>query len=104
MNILTLHPSIQYLIFSIFENGVDIDAAKLYPAIEFPVSRGTPMISSLIKWDHSEDRFVTRYEAKSSKSERLYTVNISDQEYEFVTGHTIDGKFESAQISSRAHP
>lgn len=58
------------------------------------------MISPLIKWDHSEDRFVTRYEAKSSKSERLYTINISDQEYEFVTGHTIDGLLKF--LSSRA--
>lgn len=51
------------------------------------------MISPLIKWDHSEDFFVTRYEVKAStKSERTYAVNISDQEYDFVCGHTIDGR------------
>lgn len=73
-----------------FENGVDIDASKLYPAIEFPVSRGTPMISPLIRWDHSEDRFVTKY-SKTSKSERIFSFNITEQESEFITGHTIDG-------------
>lgn len=50
------------------------------------------MISSLIKWDHSEDLFVTKYEQKASKSEREYTVNISDPEYEYIAGHAIDGK------------
>lgn len=70
-----------------------MDMGKLYPPIEFPVSRGTPMISSLIKWDHSEDHFVTRYEAKASRSERQFTVNIGDQDYDFVAGHAIDGEF-----------
>lgn len=75
----------------IFENGVDIDISKLYPPIEFPVSRGTPMISPHVKWDHSEELFVTAYETKTTKSERHYTVNLSDSDYEFVSGHTIDG-------------
>jgi hypothetical protein len=52
------------------------------------------MISPLIKWDHSEDHFVTRYEAKISKSERTFAVNIGEHEYEFVSGHTIDGEKE----------
>lgn len=38
-----------------FENGIDMDVSKLYPSVEFPVSRGTPMISPLIRWEHSED-------------------------------------------------
>lgn len=71
---------------------MDLDLAKLYPSIEFPVSRGTPMISSLIEWDHSEDHFVTQYESKALRAERSFTVNISDQEYEFVHGHAIDGE------------
>jgi hypothetical protein len=38
-----------------FENGIDMDVSKLYPPVEFPVSRGTPMISPLIRWEHSEN-------------------------------------------------
>lgn len=49
------------------------------------------MIGPLIKWDHSEDHFVTRYETKTAKSERMYAVNLSDPDYNFVAGHTIDG-------------
>lgn len=33
--------------------------AKIYPPISYPVSRGTRMIGSLIKWDHSQDWFVS---------------------------------------------
>ena len=81
----------------IYENGVDIDIAKLYPSVVFPVSRGTPMISPLIKWEHSEDHFVTRYESKIPKCERIITVNISDNDFDFISGHTIDGKFQIVQ-------
>lgn len=52
------------------------------------------MIAPLVKWDHSEDLFVTHYETKTSKSERMYTINLSDSEYAFVNGHTIDGSLE----------
>lgn len=73
-----------------------MEISKLYPPVEFPVSRGTPMISPLIKWDHSEDFFVARYESNAAmKSERLYTVNISDQEFDFIPGHLIDGMFHA---------
>lgn len=79
-------------IFRIYENGVDIDVAKLYPPVKYPVSRGTPMISPLIKWDHSEDHFVTRFEARVPKAERSFSINIGEQEHEFISGHTIDGE------------
>lgn len=69
-----------------------MNMAKIYPAIEFPVSRGTPMISPNIKWDHSEDWFVVKFESKISRSEKIVTVNTGDPEYEFVSGHLIDGK------------
>lgn len=74
--------------------------AKLYPAIDFPVSRGTPMISSLIEWDHSEDHFVTEYETKASRAERSYTVNISEPEYDFVHGHAIDGELALRNVEN----
>ena len=35
--------------------GLDLDPLKLFPPVEFPVPRGTPMISPCISkiWDHS---------------------------------------------------
>lgn len=64
---------------------------KLYPKVEFPVSRGTPMISPLIKWDHSEDRQVIRYEGNLS-SERTFQVNISETDDNFISGNLINGE------------
>jgi hypothetical protein len=29
--------------------------SMLYPAVHFPVSRGTPSISPLVSWDHTEN-------------------------------------------------
>ncbi|XP_067616135.1 fatty acid synthase isoform X2 [Eurosta solidaginis] len=78
----------------LFANGITFPVENLYPKIEFPVSNGTSGISSLIRWDHSEDWFVTKYENMKTKSsgERLFKVNLSSDNEEFMTGHVIDGK------------
>ena len=41
------------------------------------------------------DRFVTRCESqKSNRSgERHLVINLSDQEFDYINGHTIDGRF-----------
>lgn len=68
----------------------------MYPPVEFPVSKGTPMISPLIKWDHNEDYFVTKFEnQRSNKSgERRVITNLSEVDFEYIEGHTIDGNFK----------
>lgn len=75
-------------------NGVDFPIEKIYPAVEFPVSRGTPMISPLIRWEHNEDYFVTKFEnQRSNKSgERRAIINLSELDYQYIEGHVIDGK------------
>ncbi|EDW67835.2 fatty acid synthase [Drosophila virilis] len=79
----------------LYQNGVMVPVANLYPKVQFPVSRSTPSISSLIRWDHSEDWFVTKYENMKTKSsgERVFSVNLSSDNEEFMSGHVIDGKF-----------
>jgi len=71
-----------------------IPVSKLYPKINFPVSRSTPSISSLIRWDHSEDWFVTKYENMKTKAsgERVFAINLGSDDEEFMSGHIIDGK------------
>ncbi|EDV90847.1 GH19666 [Drosophila grimshawi] len=77
----------------LYENGVMVPVANLYPKVEFPVSRSTPGISSLIRWDHSEDWFVTKYENMKTKAsvERVFLINLASDE-ECMGGHIIDGK------------
>lgn len=89
--------NVQYLfnaLGKLYVNGLDIPVSRLYPQVEFPVSRGTPLISHLVRWDHSEDWFVTKFEMqKSSKSgERRVKIKLSDQDFSYISGHVIDGR------------
>lgn len=75
-----------------FLNGVTIPIERLYPKVEFPVSRGTPMISPLIKWDHSEDWYVMKFSIqKSGSGERKVTISLDEDDY--MSGHIIDGEY-----------
>lgn len=78
----------------LFNNGITLPIENLYPKVLFPVSRGTAGISSLVRWDHSEDWFVTKYENMKTKSsgERVFQINLSSDDEEFLSGHIIDGK------------
>lgn len=71
-----------------------VPVANLYPEVKFPVARSTPSISALIRWDHSEDWFVTKYENMKTKSsgERVFPINLGSDNEEFMSGHVIDGK------------
>ncbi|XP_011503082.1 PREDICTED: fatty acid synthase-like [Ceratosolen solmsi marchali] len=77
-----------------FVAGLHPKLANLYPPVEFPVSRATPMISPLIKWEHSDNWFVTSYESqrKAASSQRIVKVSLSDSEFEHMAGHIIDKK------------
>lgn len=75
----------------IFEAGLSLELHRLYPKVEFPVSRGTPMIGPLVKWDHSKDYFVhkkmlNRYLC----GERDVCVTLADSECLYLRGHVID--------------
>jgi fatty acid synthase len=78
----------------LYMNGLDIPVARLYPEVEFPVSRGTPMISPLIKWDHSDEYFVMKFaDQKSRRSgERKVAISLSAQDVKYIAGHSIDGR------------
>ena len=71
-----------------------MNISALYPPIEFPVSRCTPMIAPHIKWDHSEDHYVMRFDdnEEGKSAERKVTISLTDVEFEFIQGHCIDGK------------
>lgn len=61
------------------------------------------MISPLVRWEHSEDWFVTKFELqKSTRSgERKVKVSLTDQDYDFITGHSIDGKLKILNQQSK---
>ena len=74
----------------------------LYPPVELPVSSSTPMLSSLVHWDHTDtwpvptaDEFRVHSSAGSG-SGYASTVEVSvsspDSEYAYLTDHVIDGR------------
>lgn len=69
--------------------------ANLYPKVEFPVSRGTPMISPLLRWDYRNDWFVAFYKPldEMKSGERAIYLKVNDSDLSFLDGHVVDGNF-----------
>lgn len=65
----------------------------MFPKVEFPVSRGTPMMSPAIKWDHSEDWGFINFDTQVNQqsAERKVEISLADPDFEFIKGHSIDG-------------
>lgn len=58
----------------------------------FPVPRGTPMLSPLIRWDHSET-WDDGCNSSTKASGCDYDIDISPgAEFEFLSGHIFDGR------------
>nr|XP_049698956.1 fatty acid synthase [Helicoverpa armigera]XP_049698957.1 fatty acid synthase [Helicoverpa armigera] len=78
----------------LYESGLNPHLANIYPHVPFPVSQGTPMISHLVEWEHSEDWYVTSYKAqeKMKSGERTIRMSIVDEDCEYMAGHVVDGR------------
>lgn len=60
------------------------------------------MIAPLIKWDHEQDYMVAKFDAsKDITSERKVTINLKEEDHQYMAGHIIDGKIHV--ISLRLH-
>ena len=87
-----------YIVKSIFSSlfmaGCESDVSKLYPEVTYPVSRSTPMIAPVIRWNHNDTWYVTSYQfqKKIGSGERTISVSLLEDESEFISGHVIDGR------------
>ncbi|KAL7039188.1 hypothetical protein ACKWTF_009828 [Chironomus riparius] len=84
---------------SLFQHGIDMDISKLYSPINFPVSRGTPMISPVIKWNHDIDHFVPLYDTYNTFERTNMFLNINDKNFEFMQGNVVNGQYQFAESS-----
>ncbi|KAG5669844.1 hypothetical protein PVAND_000135 [Polypedilum vanderplanki] len=84
---------------NLFQYGIDMNAAGIYPAIQFPVYRGTQMISPKIKWNHNENHFVGYFDSKFELERFSTIINFDSEEYSFLKDHIIDGKLILAGAS-----
>jgi fatty acid synthase, animal type len=75
--------------------GLNPDIENLYPPIEWPVSRGTQSISSLIKWDHERNFLVKKYpEYHNFGTASDFTMKFSliEADWSFLRDHAVDGR------------
>ena len=49
----------------LYASGAQPQVQKLYRPITYPVGRGTPMLNSLVKWDHSINWFLAKIGVES---------------------------------------
>ncbi|XP_066156912.1 fatty acid synthase [Euwallacea fornicatus] len=77
----------------IYAAGAQPKLGNLYHQVNFPVSRGTPMINSMIEWDHSDEWSVASFAGKGSRSgELVIDIDLSKESDKYLSGHAIDGR------------
>ncbi|XP_033608867.1 fatty acid synthase [Cryptotermes secundus] len=78
----------------IYMAGALPKVSKLYPSVQFPVSRGTPSISPLVSWNHTEDWHILDdvTVVDSISGENDVTVSLSHAEDRVYAGNTINGR------------
>lgn len=76
----------------IFNFGFQPQIQNLYPKIEFPVSHKTPMIQSMIEWDHSVNWNVVSFAPKDGRTagEVEIVVNFDKEEFKFLPGNYLN--------------
>lgn len=75
-----------------------LNQLNFYPEITYPVPPGTPMISSMVRWDHSQDWNVPTAEmfiggGASAAGGCGFDIDVSgESEDHYLIGHKIDGR------------
>ena len=81
-------------ISKLYELGINPSIENLYPKVEFPVSRKTPSIGSLMKWNHNKiyyDKPFPDYYFRTTSADMNVIINMRLSEDNFYSGHCIDG-------------
>lgn len=76
----------------LFAAGAQPQVQKLYRPISYPVGRGTPMLNSLVKWDHSSKWFLAKFGIENRSGETIIDINLEKPDDAYLAGHTIDGR------------
>ncbi|VEN39582.1 unnamed protein product [Callosobruchus maculatus] len=80
---------------SMYVCGHQPQLQNLYPPVQFPVSRGTRMISPFIRWNHERDWYALYYDevqVAGNGEQRNILLQLSDPQWSFIDGHVIDGR------------
>ncbi|XP_063535514.1 fatty acid synthase [Cydia strobilella] len=75
-----------------FAAGAQPQVSRLYPAVSFPVSRGTPALASAVGWDHSIEWSVADFKQAGRTGENIIEYDLGKPDEAFIAGHNIDGR------------
>lgn len=81
-------------LYRLYEDGFDFELSKFYPHVSLPLSRSTPMLSPLIRWNHTKDCKIHLYkhEEQLMSGHKIMHVNPKTEDWSFVLGHVLDGR------------
>ena len=81
-------------IASLYELGLNPAIECLYPRVEWPVSRNTQSISSLMRWDHTRSIEYRKYPDqfnRNTASDMNFVVNLNQKDMSFYSDYKFDG-------------
>ncbi|XP_035213956.1 fatty acid synthase-like [Stegodyphus dumicola] len=73
----------------LYLEGLDPKIERLYPPVKFPVPRCTPMLSDLIKWNHSHSFSVPKWAPSSTTFIHGFDLQNADS---YLMDHKLDGR------------
>uniref|UniRef100_A0A1A8NNF5 Fatty acid synthase n=2 Tax=Nothobranchius TaxID=28779 RepID=A0A1A8NNF5_9TELE len=81
----------------IYMNGINLDCNCLSPAVTYPVPVGSPLISPLVQWDHTQTWDIPKAEhflhGSGGSNSSIYTIEINpESEDNYLIDHCIDGR------------
>ncbi|XP_075436103.1 fatty acid synthase isoform X2 [Ascaphus truei] len=82
----------------VYLSGINAHCNNIFPLVEYPAPAGTPLISPLIQWDHSQTWDVPKSDdfpagSGGSTSTSVYNIDMNPESPDhFITGHCIDGR------------
>lgn len=81
-------------LFRLFNVGFHPQIQNLYPKVHFPVPHATPMIQSMIEWDHSQNWNVVTFAPKDGRTagELDVVVDFDKEEFKFLAENKFCGQ------------
>nr|XP_050849367.1 fatty acid synthase-like [Vespula vulgaris] len=70
----------------LYNLGYPIALKELYPRIPYPVSKNTPLISPLVRWEHSTNWYVSFFEESNttSSSQKTFMLDLKSDKYKYL--------------------
>ncbi|XP_070068712.1 fatty acid synthase isoform X2 [Drosophila takahashii] len=76
----------------LFAAGGQPQILRISPPVSYPVSRGTPMLGSLVGWDHSQKWNYPKFKGGRQAGQLSVELDLGKEENAYLAGHTIDGR------------